>query len=84
MGFGQIIENLKRIKKKAGKLAPNHFKKKKKKKIGNQRQPNFIVWLPLLLEILGHMCIEIVFINQIVTSKISKLISSFSSNRFYT
>ena len=39
MGFGQIIENLKRIKKKkiiaeneAGKLAPNHFKKKKKRK----------------------------------------------------
>ena len=43
MGFGQIIKNLKRITKKkiiaeneAGKLAPNHFKKKKKKE---SRQP---------------------------------------------
>ena len=28
--------------------------------------PNFIVWLPLILEILANMCIEIV--NQVVTS----------------
>ena len=37
--------------------------------------PNFIVWLLLLCEILGNMCIEIVgnmllklFVNQVVTS----------------
>ena len=50
MGFGQIIENLKRIKKKkiiaeneAGKLAPNHLKTKakpqQKKKKKENRQP---------------------------------------------
>ena len=29
--------------------------------------PNFIVWLPLLLEILGNMCIAM-FLFQVVTS----------------
>ena len=38
--------------------------------------PHFIAWLSLLLEILGNMCIAIVFI-QVVTSWILKLNWSF-------
>ena len=40
--------------------------------------PNFIAWLPLLLVILGNMCIVVVVVlNQVVTSWILKLTSSF-------
>ena len=52
--------------------------------------PNFIVWLPLLLEILGNICIEIVYfpgcdvINLYGIILIDKLIWSPKSSRFYT
>ena len=39
-------------------------------------QPNFIAWLPLLLELLA-ICVLQLFVNQIVTSWILKLTSSF-------
>ena len=38
--------------------------------------PNFIFWLPLLLEILGHMFIAVAF-SQVVMSQIVKLTLSF-------
>ena len=44
--------------------------------------PNCIAWLPLLLEILGNMCIAL-FVKQVVTSWILKLSWSFKSSRFF-
>ena len=44
--------------------------------------PNFIAWLPLLLEMLGNMRIAIL-VNQAVTSWILKLTLSFQSSRFF-
>ena len=39
--------------------------------------PKFIIWLPLLLEILGNMCITITIVNLTVTSWNLKLTLSF-------
>ena len=39
-------------------------------------RPNFIVWLALLFEIIASMCI-VIFVTQVVMSKIFKLILSF-------
>ena len=44
--------------------------------------PKFIVWLFLLYEILGNICLQL-FVNQAVTSEILKLTLSFSSSRFF-
>ena len=44
--------------------------------------PNFIVWLPLLREVLGNMCVIIVF-KQAVTSQILKLTWSFELSHFF-
>ena len=42
--------------------------------------PNFIVWLPLLLEILGNMCI-VLFENQVVTSELVFWMKHFHSQK---
>ena len=52
-------------------VSPQHFVHDFSRKMFLMLQsinwPNFIVWLPLLLDIVGNMCITM-FVNQAVTS----------------